>query len=76
MNLFGLPVFKQTKIITLYTVFQYSKKNDDTIFIGTDFMKNIVEYYSSRNFFWCVWPSDRINLGERKKERINLKSFE
>lgn len=64
MNLFGFPVFKQTKIITLYTVFQYSKKNDDTIFIGTDFMKNIVEYYSSRNFFWCVRPSDRINLGE------------
>lgn len=54
MNLLGFPVFKQTKIITLYTVFQYSKKNDDTIFIGTDFMKNIVEYYSSRNFFWCV----------------------
>lgn len=49
-----ITVFKQTKIITLYTVFQYSKKNDDTIFIGTDFMKNIVEYYSSRNFFWCV----------------------
>lgn len=66
---------KQT-LLHCIQYFSTVKKNDDTIFIGTDFMKNIVEYYSSRNFFWCVWPSDRMNLGERKKERINLKSFE
>lgn len=69
MNLFGFPVFKQTKIITLYTVFQYSKKNDDTIFIGTDFMKNIVEYYSSRIFFGVYDQVIELILEkERKKE--------
>lgn len=73
MNLFGLPVFKPTKIITLYTVFQYSKKNDDTIFIGTDFMKNIVEYYYPGTFFGVY---DQVIELILEKERINLKSFE
>lgn len=66
---------KQT-LLHCIQYFSTVKKNADTIFIRTDFMKNFVEYYSSRNFFWCVRPSDRINLGElwrSEKERFRNK---